>query len=48
LLAPLYLNGTGTLAEALATVRPFLDPILAGTATGTWDPEAAGWKPGSA
>jgi nucleotidyltransferase AbiEii toxin of type IV toxin-antitoxin system len=34
-----------TLDEALAIVRPFLDPILAGTATGMWDHETAAWKP---
>jgi len=32
-----------TLDEALAVVRPFIDPLLAGTATGTWDPKAGRW-----
>ncbi len=31
-----------TLAEALAVVGPFIDPLLDGTAGGTWDPER-GW-----
>ncbi|MGH2704934.1 MAG: nucleotidyl transferase AbiEii/AbiGii toxin family protein [Actinomycetota bacterium] len=31
------------LDEALAVVRPFLDPLLDGTARGTWDPHDAGW-----
>jgi Nucleotidyl transferase AbiEii toxin, Type IV TA system len=32
-----------TLDEALATVRPFLDPLLDGTARGAWDPRNARW-----
>ncbi len=32
-----------TLDEALAVVRPFLDPVLDGMATGSWDPEAKIW-----
>ncbi|MGH9223537.1 MAG: nucleotidyl transferase AbiEii/AbiGii toxin family protein [Acidimicrobiales bacterium] len=32
-----------TLAQALAVVRPFLDPLLDGTATGSWEPGAARW-----
>jgi Nucleotidyl transferase AbiEii toxin, Type IV TA system len=32
-----------TLDEALAIVRPFVEPVLDGTATGFWDPEAARW-----
>jgi hypothetical protein len=32
-----------TLDEALATVRPFLDPLLGGTARGTWEPHATRW-----
>jgi hypothetical protein len=32
------LPGARTLEEALAAVRPFLDPLLAGTARGTWHP----------
>lgn len=32
-----------TLDEALATVRPFLDPLLDGTASGRWDPKAGRW-----
>jgi hypothetical protein len=37
------LDAAGTLEEALAIVGPFLDPPLAGTAQGRWDPEAGGW-----
>jgi Nucleotidyl transferase AbiEii toxin, Type IV TA system len=32
-----------TLDEALSVVRPFLDPILAGTASGRWNPELGTW-----
>jgi hypothetical protein len=32
-----------TLDEAIATVTPFLDPLLAGTARGRWDPQNARW-----
>jgi hypothetical protein len=32
-----------TLDEALAVVRPFLDPVLAGTAVGTWERESGAW-----
>jgi hypothetical protein len=32
-----------TLDEALATVRPFLDPLLQGTASGSWHPHEALW-----
>jgi Nucleotidyl transferase AbiEii toxin, Type IV TA system len=32
-----------TLEEALAVVGAFLDPILAGTATGCWSPERGAW-----
>jgi len=31
------------LAAATATVKRFLDPILGGTATGTWRPDRQGW-----
>jgi len=34
-----------TLEAALAIVRPFLDPLLDGTATGVWDPESCTWRP---
>ncbi|MGH2924369.1 MAG: nucleotidyl transferase AbiEii/AbiGii toxin family protein, partial [Solirubrobacterales bacterium] len=34
-----------TLDEALAVVRPFLDPLLDGTATGRWDPKQRRWEP---
>lgn len=34
-----------TLDEARAVVRPFLDPLLDGTATGTWDPKRGCWVP---
>jgi hypothetical protein len=32
-----------TLDDALATVTPFLDPLLDGSAVGTWDPEGRQW-----
>ena len=32
-----------TLDEALAEVRPFLDPLLQGIASGTWHPREARW-----
>ncbi|MDP3951061.1 nucleotidyl transferase AbiEii/AbiGii toxin family protein [Microbacterium sp.] len=32
-----------TLDEALAAVEPFIDPLLDGTAAGTWVPELAAW-----
>lgn len=32
-----------TLTEALEVVAPFLDPVLAGTAHGRWDPGAQAW-----
>jgi Nucleotidyl transferase AbiEii toxin, Type IV TA system len=32
-----------TLEEALAIVRPFIDPLLDGSATGTWDREQRRW-----
>jgi len=33
-----------TLDDALAAVRPFLDPLLAGTAAGVWDPQHRRWE----
>jgi hypothetical protein len=33
-----------TLDEALALVRPFADPLLDGTASGTWDPASGRWS----
>jgi len=33
-----------TLDEALAVVRPFADPLLAGTAAGPWDPKLGRWS----
>jgi len=33
-----------TLDEALATVRPFLDPVFDSGAVGRWDPKAERWK----
>jgi len=33
-----------TLDEALAVVRPFLDPLLDGSARGHWDPAAGKWS----
>jgi Nucleotidyl transferase AbiEii toxin, Type IV TA system len=32
-----------SLADALSLVRPYVDPLLDGTATGTWDPERRRW-----
>jgi hypothetical protein len=32
-----------TLDEALATVTPFLDPLLEGSVAGSWDPEQRRW-----
>lgn len=32
-----------TLDEALAVVRPFIDPLLAGAAVGRWDPKLGRW-----
>lgn len=34
-----------TLDEALAVVRPLLDPLLDGTAVGRWNPQAGSWEP---
>jgi Nucleotidyl transferase AbiEii toxin, Type IV TA system len=34
-----------TLDDALAAVRPFVDPVLAGTARGTWRPGGLAWTP---
>jgi hypothetical protein len=33
-----------TLEEALAVVRPFLDPLLDGTAVGVWHPREGRWS----
>lgn len=33
-----------TLDEALVRVRPFIDPILAGTAAGSWNPDDGRWS----
>ena len=33
-----------TLDDALAVVRPFLDPLFDGTAAGTWDPRTGRWS----
>lgn len=33
------------LDEALAVVRPLLDPVLDGTAVGVWDPKRGVWEP---
>jgi hypothetical protein len=32
-----------TLDEGLSIVRPFVEPLLAGTAAGSWDPRAGRW-----
>lgn len=34
-----------TLDEALAIVRPFIDPLLEGAAVGRWDPKQGHWVP---
>ena len=34
-----------TLDEALAVVKPFLDPVLAGVAAGSWRADLAAWSP---
>jgi hypothetical protein len=33
-----------TLADAVSVARNFVDPILAGTATGSWDPVTLLWR----
>lgn len=33
------------LDDALVTVRPFLDPVLDGSAHGRWDPKRSRWVP---
>ena len=33
-----------TLDEALGLVRPFVDPLLDGTAEGRWDPSSGSWS----
>jgi hypothetical protein len=33
-----------TLSQALDRTRPFLDPLLRGTAGGAWNPEAGAWE----
>lgn len=37
------LNTARTLDEALAVIRPFLDPLLDGTAVGSWHRESGAW-----
>jgi Nucleotidyl transferase AbiEii toxin, Type IV TA system len=37
------LTNAHTLDEALAVVRPFVDPVLGGTARGRWDHERGAW-----
>ncbi len=37
------LTTSPTLTEALAVVRPFVDPLLAGTAIGRWNPKFGRW-----
>ncbi len=37
------LDTAGTLDEALAVVRPFIDPLLNGTAVGSWDRQSGTW-----
>ncbi|MHB8263525.1 MAG: nucleotidyl transferase AbiEii/AbiGii toxin family protein [Acidimicrobiales bacterium] len=38
------LAGAGSLDDALDTVTPFLDPLLAGRDEGTWDPASHCWS----
>ncbi len=38
------LDTVQTLVEALAVVRPFIDPLLAGTATRSWEPGLRRWS----
>ena len=38
-----HLAIAGTVDEALAIIRPFLDPLLQGTASGIWHPREARW-----
>ena len=37
------LSHSKTLAEAMSVVSPFVDPLLNGTATGTWNPASGTW-----
>jgi hypothetical protein len=37
------LTSAHTLDEGLAVVRPFVDPVLVGTARGTWDHKRGAW-----
>ena len=37
-------SGQQTLGDAVSVVRDFVDPILAGTATGSWDPVTLRWR----
>jgi hypothetical protein len=39
-----FLPVTRTLDEALAVVKPFLDPLLDGTATGVWAVSSRTWR----
>jgi Nucleotidyl transferase AbiEii toxin, Type IV TA system len=41
------LDTAGTLDEALAVVRPFVDPLLDRSARGIWDPTTGRWTPSS-
>jgi hypothetical protein len=36
-----------TIDDVLAIVRPFIDPVLDGSATGSWDPVEATWRSSS-
>jgi len=33
------------LESAMASARRFIDPVLAGVASGCWDPVAVAWRP---
>lgn len=39
------LDVAGTLDEALEIVRPFIDPVLDGSASGKWSPARCAWVP---
>ncbi len=40
-----FLTTSRTLDEALGVVRPFVDPLIDGTAAGGWDPAEGAWIP---
>jgi hypothetical protein len=38
-----FLPATKTLDEAMAVVKPFIEPLHDGAATGQWDPQSGSW-----